>query len=51
MLPGRSGVLPGLEDTPVRSLEEALPQADMVSTRTEHTAYLRSCAVPQLTEY
>ena len=31
MLPGRSGVLPGLEETPVRSLEEALPQADMVS--------------------
>ncbi len=30
MLPGQSGVLPGLEDTPVRSLEEELPQADMV---------------------
>uniref|UniRef100_A0A383WAI8 Pyrroline-5-carboxylate reductase catalytic N-terminal domain-containing protein n=1 Tax=Tetradesmus obliquus TaxID=3088 RepID=A0A383WAI8_TETOB len=30
MLPGRSGLLPGLEDTPVRCLEEALPEADMV---------------------
>jgi predicted dinucleotide-binding enzyme len=31
--PGNCSVLPGLEDTPVRSLDEALPQADVVSMR------------------
>lgn len=37
-----SGVLPGLEETPVRTLGEALPQADLV--RSQHIQQLGRCA-------
>lgn len=33
-----SGVLPGLEETPVRTLDDALPQADLVRPQSTHTA-------------